>query len=533
MKIDVRLIFEEYERVFEISCGDGRAKTFKWLSNTVSQRFANANPNGALRHRDDYRGITENAQHLAKEIILEDGRSPKPDDFLSAGPEPFLRDGDEVTIRLVSSISIDASSGNPVLPKWVEESFNMKSHVLGDGEGKIDFYGSEELPSDVMIEIKASADFMRLILISQMLNTKLIGNMMKSHFQPAVKGMPLLKELHSYEIQNIFHEKWTTLIELFERYTTSDGLMNFQGFEKFATHTEMFPKRDAGALALRIHTRAVEITSGVDQFKANALNMTGFLVALLECAQLLHNDTYEKQGHLDGASAALNSILKHKVLPFAEQLGLQAVLKDAFSSDYVMNGIRQYHEKMFLVFEKYAIKSRELPTSLSAWNMAEMLFHAGLMKETDSAHASHLLDEVRAGHIVGRAPVEKPAVVEEESKLMPPVNGMPDQNAAADPQPDTEYLYPEFVEATAKAGFYRYFMKIPLGSTVTVDTKQQRRGSTETTYTVDSSGDPEFLVFVPAPPKKSDPKLSLKEAMVKGVELAVLTLSREMPASRK
>jgi hypothetical protein len=87
MKIKVKARFGDYERTFEISCGSGDNKTFKWLGNVISQRFAQCVPNGTLRHRDHFRGTTQEAQHTCSEIRFQDGQMPHPTAIIS----DFLR----------------------------------------------------------------------------------------------------------------------------------------------------------------------------------------------------------------------------------------------------------------------------------------------------------------------------------------------------------------------------------------------------------------------------------------------------------
>lgn len=52
MKVNVKVVHEDHSREFEIACGTGENKSFKWLTNVACQRFSLAAPNGALRHRD-------------------------------------------------------------------------------------------------------------------------------------------------------------------------------------------------------------------------------------------------------------------------------------------------------------------------------------------------------------------------------------------------------------------------------------------------------------------------------------------------
>ena len=69
---------------FEISVGAGD-KTFKWLGNTASQRFATQDPNGALRRRDPVRrGMSKFSSYQSIEVTLPTGQTPHPSALLAS-----------------------------------------------------------------------------------------------------------------------------------------------------------------------------------------------------------------------------------------------------------------------------------------------------------------------------------------------------------------------------------------------------------------------------------------------------------------
>ena len=102
MKINVKVILDDQYRNFSISCGVGD-KSFKWLALVVSERFANAAPNGTLRWRNDYNGISDRVQYSSDDIVLPSGEAPSASDLINH----HLRDGDEVTMNLAYKQRLD------------------------------------------------------------------------------------------------------------------------------------------------------------------------------------------------------------------------------------------------------------------------------------------------------------------------------------------------------------------------------------------------------------------------------------------
>ena len=96
----MKAVIDEDKSVnFEIAVGRGD-KTFKWLGSVVTHRFAiNSNPNGSLRHREDYRGTTESTNYFIAEITLPNGEVPHPSSMIF----DFLSDSDEVIVHIVTT----------------------------------------------------------------------------------------------------------------------------------------------------------------------------------------------------------------------------------------------------------------------------------------------------------------------------------------------------------------------------------------------------------------------------------------------
>ena len=81
MRIKIRAVVGGEERNFDMPCGEGD-KSFKWLSNCASQRFALFAPNGTLRRKEGLRGATKHVQATPLIITLANGDSPHPASIL-------------------------------------------------------------------------------------------------------------------------------------------------------------------------------------------------------------------------------------------------------------------------------------------------------------------------------------------------------------------------------------------------------------------------------------------------------------------
>ncbi len=450
MKITVVAIFSEYERTFEVSCGTGENKTFKWLSNVVCQRFALAAPNGTLRHRDQFRGITNHTQHTAVEISLFNGQIPHPAAILS----DFLRDGDEVRVKLISELAVDSLSGYSQPSKWSSVAFTTTSgrrNTKGVGDEDED-PDADEVGSALAIEIEAKAQFMRLVLGSQMLNQKRIQQEVNSRWGVVEFAMPRLPLKDNIALKSLFQEHWCLLSEVYQHFAP-DGNMALEGFKSFVDAVELFSKRDSAILSTRVHRRACFAAGGNSGSGdgVSSLSIGSFFVALIICAQLRHNDTFEHDSEITCAHEAVQDILENYVVPCAEELTLPSVLKKSFCTDDVLAGIRAQYEELFAVFEKFASRSHQLPTSLRIENMTECLYHAGLVQDIrDYRRVTTLFAEARRGMIIGRNQL---SAVLQESKY----DEIP---------PEDELIFPEFVEVAARAGYAKYFLQARLNKSL-------------------------------------------------------------------
>lgn len=435
MKVKVRAIYGEHERVFEVACGSGDNKTIKWLTNVVTQRFALACPNGALRHREHFRGNTEHVQHQAVEVCLANGQMPHPAAIIS----DFLRDGDELIVTLIHNLKIDPVSGNGKLSKWASVAFTSTTDENVD-EGDEDVVDDDPRSDPAMrTQIQAKSSFMRVVLGSQILNQKKIKQCVETEWGQVALAMPRLSAADTRAFKETFQLYWGVIVENFQ-YFSPGGQMTLENFRQFIDEIGLFSMRDVGVITGRVFKRTCRATG-----TGNTLELSGFMVALLLCAQLRHNDTFEHDSDVRIPADAVNTIIAENMVTCAEKLSFSSILKGAFCSDPVLFGIRDYHDRMFAVFEKYASKSHTLPTSLKIEHMAECLCHAGLQRDNDVSQTQWLFREVRKGLINGRDPPRERS--QHESKYIDDV------------MPEDELTFPEFVEITARAGYYKFYKR--------------------------------------------------------------------------
>lgn len=452
MKIKARVIFESTPIYYDVPVGMGD-KTFKWLGMNVCQRFAMNNPNGALRRRDPIRrGMTDRALHQPYEVALSSGAFPHPNALLS----DFLQDGDEVTITLVSDQGISQTSGKPACPtKWATLAFNSTGNGidgsggagLGDeGEEGEDAEGApgpstlDDEDSPESIQERAKAAFMRTILHPQMCSTKKIAHAVETHWVAIARGMPKMRVEDEEALKEVFVDNWDLLVDLFERFAP-DGRLGKSSLYSLLQDAALFDDKVLATIAPRVFRRACEATG-----QEASLGLAGLMVAVMLCAQHLHNDTQGvaseaagSPGLCLGAGQALVEIFSRRLYPLAERLECFCVLKDIFTSAPVLAEMRDYHSDLMDVFTKYGQRSREMPISINALNFSELLYEGNLLDTKGSEGRDavlYLLKEIRRGTIFNR-------------KVDP--SAAPDDIA-----PENEFTYPEMVEALCRHAFYRH-----------------------------------------------------------------------------
>jgi hypothetical protein len=139
MKLLVRVILNNEEREFDISCGEGDV-SFKWLASAGMQRWAQAVPKGNLRRCDLKHGVSDTVQYSTTNVLLTSGEIPHPDARL----KEFLRSGDQVIVNLIGNQQLNILSGLPKRSAWNTVAFT-RTISLEDSEQEISDVDSDEV----------------------------------------------------------------------------------------------------------------------------------------------------------------------------------------------------------------------------------------------------------------------------------------------------------------------------------------------------------------------------------------------------
>lgn len=446
MKLKVTVIFGDKERNFSIPCGTGN-KTIKWLGMVASQRYSNAAPNGALRRRDDYCGITENAQYQVEHVYLPSGKIAHPGVMIF---DSELKDGDEVTVRLSSRLSVHNCTGSPTKTKWALLAFSTanienpyldssRTEMCGPDDASEDtemLVGSENKAAFAMIQAKAK--FMRIILQSQMINEKKLTQKLNTLWTKIECGVPRLRPDDVPQLKKVLEANWDMLTDLFEFYVDST-YMSKDRFSTFMDEAELFPAYNTAQQCAKIFAR----TCGYMHVDEHNFDFGCLIVALFLAAQVKYNDTLEAGADSLSSPVAMDELLRFNFAPLAERHQLQSVLKYAFCSDECLAYIRPLNDDVQIVFNRYASKMQDVPVSITLEDLTEVMFTAGLLSDaSDTAKARTLLTQIKKSTIFGTG--------------APPTN-----------KGEVEVSFPEFVEVVARAGFQRFYD--PEGDNVDAD----------------------------------------------------------------
>lgn len=523
----MNVVFDGHERSFFVPCGTGE-KPFKWLAIAASQRYSNAAPNGLLRRRDDFCGISERAQHQAYNVELPSGDEPQPHEFIS----DYLHDGDEVTINLSSTQNIRGINGAPALSKWTTIAYSLSASSFpageefgeegsGLGEDANDDIDNEyddiddmeriaaQMAAENVATLKADARFMRLVLQSQMINEKRAAHELDTTWGTINSSVPQLNPADVSKVKEVFSVNWDLIKELFGHYAPS-GNMSEEEFATFMDEAEMFLVVDAATQISKVYSRTCKYTNK----DAGSFNFGSLLVALILCAQIKYNDTLNASsptrsaasrtgGGPPGAAAgatggssvafrdsgvrrsydALYDLFQNNFIPLAEHLCLKSVLKTEFTSDLVMAKARGLYEDLLTLFNKYAFKTRDVAYTLPCEDVGEVFHKSGLVDRADDmAFIRNLFQEVQNGTIFGRETQPNPD----------------------DEYPRDEFAFPEFLEASARAGFLRFHGK--------------EMRAADLPFEVEDNGD-EGIMFTTA------------ECLVKGLECVVNSVNAKPPTA--
>lgn len=380
MKIKVNINCGNDTKSYYISCGRGD-KTFKWLGMVASQRFALTAPNGAIRRRDsdNPHAISNHAQQLPYDIKLKNGESLHP----SALIVERLKDGDEVFCTLGARLDVDGV-GTPSMTKWATTAFSgIDNNLIQDSKSNQD----DSNHIDTSVSHQAKAQFMKVILASQMFDYKKIEDKLITAWEDIPILLPRLTNERFEQLRQIFHEYAIILFEIFDHYTASlpNSQMDFQTFQLFIEDSEIFPQRDLIKLTQRIfqHTsHSKTLTS--------SLTLTEFIVSLIYTSQLRYNDTLDESTTLNNCHDALIALFQDHLILVAKKLSLDCLLRLEFNSNSFLYQLKEFHHDLFAVFEFYSNKmQRDLPLTLTNQLMLEIFYQSGLVDSTQDTYQNN------------------------------------------------------------------------------------------------------------------------------------------------
>ena len=297
MKLTAVVLYESTEMEFEISVGAGD-KTFKWFGMAACQRFATQHPNGALRRRDPARrGMSNLSTHHTTEVVLENGQKPHPSSML----EDFVRDGDTVTVKLIDNQTID-KNGLPSETEWSSLAYTVNGTGIGEvkkEEDKEDTLVDKEIVEEGHVytaeEKRGRAKFMRIILKSQMLDFAAIRIKVMDQWKRISKNIEMDEE-EQEKLVNVFVDNWDMLNEIHECFGTDHNgqkVLLSEDWRKVLDESRIFNEADLDIYCSRILKTAHAYTAK-DKNSLPALDVAGFMMALVLIAQTCYNDRYDK-----------------------------------------------------------------------------------------------------------------------------------------------------------------------------------------------------------------------------------------------
>ena len=436
MKIKVIASFAGKERSFDVACGEGD-KSFKWLSNCITQRFALSAPNGTLRRKENLRGNSDRAQALATVILLPNGDSPHPASLIC----DFLADGESVRMDMLETLEVD-SAGAPHQSEWATLAFttnSMSGLSMGGSFGDFNSTNVEEgdeeykvEPIEVENKRKGNALFMKSILNSQNISVKNVLEEIDDRWETIDELMPKMVPETARALKGVIAPYWSLLIEVYQNYSPINAMMKREmtqtDYFHFVEDADIFAVTDFEALTMRTWRRCSK--------GQRAITLGEFLACILMLSQARLNDIFDKGNiTLVRPVEAVQKIVGTNILKLAQNLNVSSFIRYVmFSSDHFLDKLREMHEDLFLVFEKYCAKaSREVSVTLTMELMANIMCDAKLTSEAGAPEmAAELYTQCRGGIINGR--------------LIPDGIDVP-------PPSDDEFTFAEYVEAVCRIPF--------------------------------------------------------------------------------
>jgi hypothetical protein len=427
----------------EVSCGSGD-KTFKWLALVAAQKYTNSVPNGTLRCRDGFNGVTPHAQHHPIALSLDSGESPPPTAFLSE----FLKDGDRVTVDLTSEARV-SRIGYAESTSWFEDGFKLSGNDTCSRNNQVRLE-EKESDTDVFFVDTPDSRFMRVLLSKQMIDDYKVMAKLDSDWTMIRRSLPQLSDINAQKLKKIFFKYYCYLLELYAHYVGFEDKLDLTLFTNMITDAHIFDSTTIGKIPI-VFDRVISSREGLSK-----IDFPGLLTALIICAQMQHVNTLDASATVFDPSGALRTVLESRMLPLIVHLGLNHVTKSIFCSPELLEKIKENHPDLVLVFEKTAAKSGvELPVVLHIEHMADLLVDVGLLKvgEGRIELVVSFLVAARSGLTSGPVYTREPSITTES------VDKQRAQNLRRGEDFDfveNIITYPEFVEVCARAGCHKF-----------------------------------------------------------------------------
>lgn len=443
MKVEAIIRFGDHQRTFVIPCGTGN-KSFKWLGNVSSQRFAMATPNGILRRREQLCSGSDAAQYQARHVKLHNGDIPNPTELLI----DRLHDGDVVQVELCDVLAVHQLSSSAQPSNWTTMAYSVsQGHLDNDlgnqtmdddaEESDVDSNIGSDFGFDNTLKMDSHVNFIKIMLKSQQINTRAVEVAVDRHIPVISRALPRLLSNQIPPVRGALIAQWDLLNDIFTSYTGEDDRMSKENYLCLVEDAGLFPATSSAMKGTLVYQRTCAHCNATP----TTFDLDCFLVSLLLAAQLKYNDTLDPAVTVSDCADALERILRDYLLPLAHRLDCLSVLKSAFFSDDCLIKIRYHYDTLQDLFTRIAAKLRDVPTTINAAELTDTLYHAGLSlthNAGDQEKCRQLLQEVRKGSIYGRN-----------------VDILSADFHAAD-YPLTEFTFSEFIEVIARAAYYQH-----------------------------------------------------------------------------
>jgi hypothetical protein len=359
----------------------------------------------------------------------------------------MLKDGDEIICTLGASLPVDLV-GTPTMTNWASTAF------LGiDNSSQEDSHHEHDSNQDHSAAHHAKAQFMKVILASQMYNEKAIEAKLNTEWDDVLLLLPRLSRETSLQLRDIFHDYAIILFDIYAHYTADapDGKMDYHSFQLFIENSEIFPQRDLLKLTKRIYQSTIQNPTTT----AGSLSFPEFMVSLIYTSQLRYNDTLDENtfhllqtgltsssgipsSHVPTATTTSSSftnpshrcldlvqvLFENHLVTLAENLSLDCLIRLEFNSSRFLYQLKEYHHDLFHVFEFYSNKlARDLALTVTHVHLLDILYQSGLIDSYQDTFQNlqmlrnKFLDFLTHPMIIGREKSESNPLDQSEEKI--------------------------------------------------------------------------------------------------------------------